>query len=88
MCGSFHSDNEQSYEEYCAIRNKCKISNRLEKLVMPTLEEITKKQEYKTAYLLISTLANMCAADESKIIELLTGYLWDEEEAGHIKRSA
>ena len=60
----------------------------IEEMLTPTLEEITKKREYKTAYLLIATLANMFATNEEKIIELLTGYLWDEEEAEHIKRSA
>ena len=33
----------------------------------------------------VSILATLCAASETKIIDLLTGYLWDEEEAGGIK---
>lgn len=56
--------------------------------VIPTLKEIENKRDYKTVYLVIATLANLCAATEERIIDLLTGYLWDEEEAGHIKRSA
>lgn len=64
-------------------------ANPLDGLVMPTLNvEALQKREYKTVYLLIATLANICCATEEKIIELLTGYLWDEEEAGQIKRSA
>ncbi len=54
---------------------------------MITLEQITKDRELKTAYLLIETLGSMCAGDASKIIDMLTGYLWDEEEAGDIKRA-
>lgn len=35
----------------------------------------------------IANLAVICAADENKIIDLLTGYLWCEEAAGGIKES-
>jgi hypothetical protein len=41
--------------------------------------------EYRTVSYLVSALANICAAPPNKIIDLLTGYLWDEEEAGEIK---
>ena len=44
-------------------------------------------QEYKIVGHCVSILATMCAADKVKIIEVLTGYLWDEEEAGDIKRN-
>lgn len=47
-----------------------------------------KEIEYAVIKNMISSLAVMCAADEDKIIELLTGYLWDEEEAGSISRSS
>ena len=50
------------------------------------LRELEEKREIKTIYLLISTLANMCAANEGKIIDLLTAYLWSEEEAGKLKQ--
>lgn len=63
-------------------------ANQVERMVMPTLKEITEKREYKTCYLLIATLANMCAGNEDKIIDLLTGYLWDKEEARILKSSA
>ena len=35
----------------------------------------------------VSTLAVLCTGSEHKIIDLLTGYLWDEQEAGNIKAS-
>ncbi len=50
---------------------------------MLTKEEI----EYKVINNCISTLAVICTADFNKIMDLLTGYLWDEEEAGGIKRA-
>ena len=37
---------------------------------------------------LIEVLALLCAGDTDKITDLLTGYLWDEEEAGMIKRAS
>lgn len=48
---------------------------------------MNEKQKHKAIGFLISALATMCAADEDVIIEKLTGYLWDEEEAGDIKRA-
>jgi hypothetical protein len=42
---------------------------------------------YATIKNTIRILSVMCAGDETKIIHLLTGYLWDEEEAGRIKES-
>jgi hypothetical protein len=47
----------------------------------------TKDIEYAVIKNVVRILATMCTADEDKIIDLLTGYLWDEEEAGRIKRS-
>ena len=75
------------WDDYNDYKCRCE-SIPIEPLVMPTLKEIKEKQEYKTVYLLIATLANLCAATEERIIDLLTGDLWDEEEAGQIKRSA
>jgi hypothetical protein len=43
------------------------------------------EREYRTVSYLVSTLANICVASPNKVIDLLTGYLWDEEEAGKIK---
>jgi hypothetical protein len=43
--------------------------------------------EYRTVSYLVSTLANICAASPNQIIDALTGLLWDEEEAGQIKRA-
>jgi len=52
---------------------------------MKTEQELAQEREYRTVSYLVSTLANMCAGSPNKIIDLLTGYLWDEEEAGKIK---
>lgn len=47
------------------------------------------KMEAKIQYGIIKTaihiLALQCSADENKVIDLLTGYLWSEEDAGQIK---
>jgi hypothetical protein len=54
-------------------------------LCMKTEQELAQEREYRSVSYLVSTLANMCAGSPNKIIDLLTGYLWDEEEAGKIK---
>ena len=54
---------------------------------MKTVQELAQEREYRTASYLVSTLANMCAGSPNKIIDLLTGYLWDKEEADKIKNS-
>ena len=51
---------------------------------MATKQELV---EYKTIAHLVSILGLMCAASPDKIIDLLTGYLFDEEEAGQIKQA-
>lgn len=43
--------------------------------------------EYKAVAHLVSALGFMSASNPDKIVDLLTGYLWDEEEAGEIKKS-
>ncbi len=48
-----------------------------------TREEV----EYAVIKNLVTALAVLCAANEDKIISLLTNYLWDEEEAGEIRSS-
>ena len=48
-----------------------------------TKEEV----EYAAIKNAIRIIAVMCAASEDKIIDCLTGYCFDEEEAGDIKRS-
>ena len=40
---------------------------------------------YKTVARAIEILANECAGKESMIIDILTGYLWDDEEANILK---
>ncbi|MCP5019645.1 MAG: hypothetical protein GY938_30830 [Ketobacter sp.] len=49
--------------------------------------EVSERKQYRIAGCSITTLAVLCAADEDKIVDLLTGYLWDEEEAGQIKEA-
>lgn len=44
--------------------------------------------EYAVISNCINTLSVVCAGDRNKIIDILTGYLFDEEEAGSIKRSS
>jgi hypothetical protein len=43
--------------------------------------------DYAVIKNVISILAVMCAADKDMIVDKLTGYLWDEEEASEIKKS-
>ena len=51
------------------------------------ITEQEQKREYKTVSYLVSALSNMCAASPNVVIDRLTGLLWDEEEAGCIKRA-
>lgn len=44
-----------------------------------------KEREYAVAKSLVDALAAHCAASSDDVIELLTGHLWDEEEAKSIK---
>lgn len=43
--------------------------------------------EYAVVKNAIQILSLMCAGNVDKITDLLTGYLWDEEEAWQIKAS-
>lgn len=43
--------------------------------------------EYAVIKNLVRALAVICAANPEPIIDLLTGYLWDDEEAEGIKKS-
>lgn len=49
------------------------------------MTESEQQREYRTVSYLCSTLANICAAPPNMVIDALTGFLWDEEEAGKIK---
>lgn len=51
------------------------------------MTEKEQQREYRTVSYLVSTLANICSASPDKIIDELTGFLWDEEEAEKIKVS-
>lgn len=46
-----------------------------------------KKTEYAIISNAVDILSVQCAGNRKKIIDLLTGYLWDEEEAEGIKKS-
>lgn len=54
---------------------------------MKTESELQQEREYRTISYLVSTLANVCAGSPNKVIDLLTGYLWDTEEAVCIKKA-
>lgn len=54
---------------------------------MDEAEQIKAKREYRTVWLLVSALSEFCTAEPNKTVDLLTGYLWDEEEAGRIKEA-
>lgn len=52
------------------------------------MSKISEKRQYKIIRNAISILTTLCCADTDKTIDLLTGYLWSEEEAGQIKQQA
>ena len=45
------------------------------------------ERDYAVLINCINTISVTCAGSPEKIVDLLTGYLWDEEEAGEIKES-
>ena len=45
------------------------------------------EDEYKVLRNTVRILAVLCEATEQRIVEELTGFLWDEEEAGKILRA-
>jgi len=45
----------------------------------------TQKRDYITVQSAVRILSATCAGSEEKIIDMLTGYLWGEEEAGILK---
>jgi len=51
------------------------------------MTEKEQQREYQTVSYLVSALANICTAPPNMVIDRLTGFLWDEEEAGRIKRA-
>ena len=46
------------------------------------------QRSYETTAHLVAALAGQCAGAPEKVIDLLTGYLWDEEEAVRLKNTA
>lgn len=44
--------------------------------------------EYAVIKSAVNILCVLCAANSNVVIDALTGILWDEEEAGDIKRSS
>ena len=45
------------------------------------------KREYKTVAHLLSALCLMCAANPEKVVDLLSNYLWVDEEIVEIKQA-
>jgi hypothetical protein len=52
---------------------------------MEGLMSLNKKEEYMIIVNAISILTTVCSASPIKVTDMLTGYLWDEEEASDIK---
>ena len=50
-----------------------------------TLQDMQTVREYRTAWFLCRALAELCPASPEVVVDKLTGYLWDEEEAKKIK---
>jgi hypothetical protein len=53
---------------------------------MITIKELREKQEYKTIAYMICALAEMCAGEPLIVIDKLTDYLWDDNEAEQIEK--
>ena len=62
--------------------HKAKVEEVLKAAGIPTQEE----KEYRVCRNAVAILAEMCAADEGQIIDLLTGYLWSEEQIRNIRK--
>ncbi len=45
------------------------------------------QRSYEAVAHTVAALSFQCAAAPEKIIDILTGYLWDEEEAGILKNT-
>jgi hypothetical protein len=52
---------------------------------MSTEESRREKIEHLTIWHLVAAISTMCACKEDTLIDTLTGYAWDEEEARKIK---
>ena len=53
--------------------------------VISRLVGSTEEREYRVVSYLVTSIATLCCASPDRIIDKLTGYCWDEEEAGIIK---
>ena len=53
-----------------------------------SLTPLAEQRSYETTAHLVTALACQCAAAPEKVIDLLTGYLWDAEEAVRLKETA
>ncbi len=51
-----------------------------------TLE--VEQRSYELTAHLVSALSYQCSGSPDKVIDLLTGYLWDAEEAVRLKKTA
>ena len=73
----------------CPVHDK-NGAKRLEEIRKEMREVLGLKSPEERQYIVcahaVGILAVTCASDPAKIVDMLTGYLWNEEEAGHIKR--
>jgi len=51
------------------------------------MSEVKEETQYKIINHAILIITTLCSGDRDTAIDMLTGYLWDEEEAGQIKES-
>jgi len=47
----------------------------------------SQKNEYTIVFNAVNILSLMCSKERDEIIDILTGYLWNKEEASMIKES-
>jgi len=47
-----------------------------------------KQRSYELTAHLVAALAGQCSGAPNKVIDLLTGYLWDSDEAERLKQAA
>lgn len=49
------------------------------------MSEISDRKQMRIICNSIRTITELCPYPEEKVVNLLTGYLWDEQEAGKLK---
>jgi len=89
LIAELKTERDSLYEVLARICTACKVD--LKSLLKDIKNkkgrcQMNKEREYGMIAHIASILGLMCAANPEKIIDLLTGYLFDEEEAGGIKQ--